>query len=245
MNHSKQLLLGLALSFSLGLTAEAATVTLPTHLGPTDFDTSAFPNVLVAGSLSSTALTFGSGLPVVFGPFTLAQAQPFVTGSDISRGLALGAGPTGGLPDFIVPGFGNISILNGPGADLVVFEAGSPSEPIRLAVSLDGGLTFSLNIDFNTTPTVPANSASGFATNTVFIDLADFGIAAGQKVDALRLQGIFTGVGGSGPDILAIGVLNFGAPTGNVPGNVPEPTTMALVGGALVAAALWRRKRVA
>lgn len=231
-----------ALALTLASTASAVTISLPTHLGPTDFDTTAFPNVLVAGSLSNTSLTFGSGVGVTLGPFTLAQGQPFVTGSDITQGLALGAGPTGGIPDFIVPGFGNISIINGPGADLVIFEAGSPSEPIRLSLSLDGGATFSANIDFATTPTVPLDTSSGFATNTVFIDLTDFGILAGQKVDALRLQGIFTGVGGSGPDILAIGVLNFDTPTGNIPGDVPEPSTVVTVGCVLMAAAIWRKR---
>lgn len=233
----------------LGLTTlHAGVITLPTHLGPTDFDTSAFPNTLVGGSLSSTSLQFGAGVPIASGPFTLAQAIPLVTGSDISQGLALGAGPTGGVADFIVPGFGNISIINGPGADLVIFEAGSPAEGFLLAVSLNGGVTFSSSILFSTSAAVPANSASGFATNTAFVDLTDFGIGAGDKVDAIMLSGLFTGIGGSGPDILAIGVLNFGTPTGNVPGDgtsIPEPSTFALMFGGLAAVVWARRKRSA
>lgn len=228
--------------FAAFTTLQAATVTLPTNLGPTDFDTSAFPNTLVGGSLSGTALVFGTSTPLAFGPFTLAEVTPLVTGPDIANGLALGAGTL--APDFIVPGFGNISILNGAGADLVVFEAGAPAEPFLLSVSLDGGITFSANISYDTLPAAPADSSSGFATNTAFVDLADFGIGAGQKVDAIRLQGIFTGIGGSGPDILAIGVLNFGTPTGNVPGDdtVPEPSTMALVAAGLGLVVYARRK---
>lgn len=222
---------------ALATVAFGATVALPTHLGPTNFDTTAFPNTLVGGSFSSTSLTFGSvGPALTFGPFAVAAVIPEVTGSDLKRGLALGQGPVVGVPDFLIPGFGDISILNGPGADLVVFEAGSPSEEFKLAVSLDGGITFSANMNYFTFASVPLDASSGFNTNTAFIDLTDFGILAGQRVDALRLEGLFTGIGGSGPDILAIGVLNFGPPTGRVPPSVPEPSTwamLALGGGAI------------
>jgi len=228
------------------MASSAQAVVLPTHLGPIDLPTARFATAVVGGSFSSTSLTFGAGASactgLAFGPFTSAAIAPCVIGSDIRDGLGLGAGPTGGAPDFLVPGFGLVSIINGPGADLIVWEAGSPAEDFKLAISMDGGVTFSANITYSTSAAVPGDASSGFATNTAYIDLADFGVGAGDLIDAVRLEGLFTGIGASGPDLLAVGVINAGRPTGNVPG-IPEPGTLALLGIALGGLGVARRRK--
>jgi hypothetical protein len=212
----------LALFTSVG--AFAAPIVLPTDLGAKVFDTSNFATGLADSSCSSTCLVFGSGVPVASGPFSTAQIAPLVIGADISQGVALGQGPAGGVADFIIPSFGALAtIINGAGADFVIWEAGSPAEQVLVSVSLGGG-AFSAAIAYATLIASPADSSSGFQTNSVHINLDDFGIAAGSIIDQVRIQGLFTGVGGSGPDILAIAALNAG------PATVPEPGTLALLG---------------
>lgn len=58
------------------------------------------------------------------------------------------------------------------------------------------------------------------------------------------MSGLFTGIGGSGPDLLAIAALNAGPPTGNIPG-VPEPGTLALLGLGLAGLGFARRRKAA
>lgn len=224
----------------MATTAQAASIDLPTDLGAKTFDTANFATGLAGSQCSATCLTFGSGIGVNGGPFTTAQITPLIVGPDLTQGVALGAGPAGGAPDFIIPSFGLLaSIANGAGADFVIWEAGAPPEGVLVSVSLGGGV-FSAAISYTTSVASPADSSSGFQTNSVHIDLDDFGIAAGGLIDQVRIQGLFTGIGGSGPDILAIAALNAGPPTG-----VPEPSALALLGLAFagVYGVSRRRKR--
>jgi len=246
MDFGKYLVGVLSILF-LTYSTHAVPITNPTDTGPITLDSDNFANVLVDGSLSSTSLTFGPGSGFNVGPLSLATAEPFVVGSDLSIGLALGQGPAGGIGDFIVPGFGLASIINGTGADLVVWEAGSPAESFLLSISLDGGASFSANMSYSTSSVVPAASTPPFAINSVSIDLADFGVSASEQIDAIRLEGLFTGVGGSGPDILAVAAINAGAPTGDVPGGgggaVPEPSTYAMMLLGLASLGIARRRK--
>lgn len=211
------------------MAGSAVAATMPTDTGSIVISDSNFATTVVSSSLSSTSATFGPGFAFTSGPFTTAQSIPWVTGSDLTMGLALGQGPAGGVADFIVPGFGLASIVNGAGADFAVWEAGSPSEPFLMSVSTDGGLTFSASLSFATVVTNPLVTTPPFNVNVAFVNLDDFGFAAGATVDAVKLSGLFTGIGGSGPDLLAIAAINAGAPTGNI-NPIPEPEIYAMMG---------------
>jgi hypothetical protein len=216
---------------------------MPGVAGNFAVDSNNFPTALLASSLSSTSLLFGPGGAVSSGPFTTAAAAAYVIGSGLDTGVALGQGPTGGAAEYLVAGVGMASIVNGAGADLAGWEAGTPSESFRIRVSTDGGATFSAFVSYTTVATVPQDSSSGFASNIGFVELDDFGIGAGVSIDAVQVEGLFTGIGGSGPDILALAILNAGAPTGNVPTGVPDGgATVGLLGLALAGGYLFRRR---
>ena len=97
-----------------------------------------------------------------------------------------------------------------------------------MSVSTDGGLTFSASLSFATVVTNPLVTTPPFNVNVAFVNLDDFGFAPGATVDAVKLSGLFTGVGGSGPDLLAIAAINAGAPTGNI-NPIPEPEIYAMM----------------
>src|SRR5688572_20253016 len=75
--------------------AAASPIVMPTDLGAEVFDTNNFATGLAGSSCSSTCLTFGSGIGINFGPLSTAQIEPLVVGTDLTQGVALGAGTNG------------------------------------------------------------------------------------------------------------------------------------------------------
>jgi len=216
----------------------AGPITLPTDLGAQTFDTNNFATSVASASCSATCLAFGTGVPggVLSGPLSLATIEPWLVGADLANGVGLGAGTV--APDYVIPAFGSLaSIANGAGYDFVIWEAGQPAEDVYVSISL-GGSVFSAPILYSTAVASPANSASGYQTNSVHINLDDFGIASGGLIDQVRIQGLFTGIGGSGPDILAVAALNAGPPT-----TVPDPgSSLLLLGMGLAGLSAWRKR---
>jgi hypothetical protein len=111
--------------------------------------------------------------------------------------------------------------MNLAGADLVIFEVGTPD---IFDVEINGVRNQYLSVD-------TGESAGGFALNGLAIDLSDFGVANGDFITDVRLWGgNMEPNNGTVASYSLVGALN----------PVPAPASMALLGlGALVA----RRRR--
>jgi hypothetical protein len=164
-----------------------------------------------------------------------------LTGANFNTGIA-NIGNTGGPVDYAI-GY-NTPIVNGAGNDFgLVVGYSWPSDTYHIAVSTDGGSTFSafqdfsgssLGVDTGVNMSYYYGGGGPYATDLVVvpIDLNVFGIALGSSVNAIEIQGN----AGEQPDLFRIA--GFG--TGSA---VPEPMTMFLTGAGLVGLAVWRRRR--
>jgi len=119
---------------------------------------------------------------------------------------------------FIKVAFTDNSIVNGSGADFVIFEETGvdPGDAVKITIS---GVTHMYATPLRSGP-----------VNAAFIDLDDFGIAPGDRVSVMTLWG-----GATEPEYMGIGALNNGPP-------LPAPAAVWLVGFGLLTLPAARRR---
>jgi len=127
--------------------------------------------------------------------------------------------------EYVTVGFTDNLIFNGAGYDLIIFEMFSGPEIGNIVVEIGG------------TPLFQQAISQGYMdiggvynyVNAAFVDLADYGFAANQTTNYVRAYGI-------GSEYAAFGAWN------NLSVGVPEPSTMLLLGSALLGLAGFARK---
>lgn len=165
-------------------------------------------------------VTGSSGNYWVMNAATLPAA---VTGSDTNSFVR----NLGGSAAYIDFAFTDNAIVNGAGADLVLFELGSPD---LFTITLNGMTRSAQSL-------ATGFSSAGYSLNAAAIDLDVFGLASGATVNQLRLT--FTDQPGSNAAVAAIGALN------STTSAVPETKTwgMFLAGFGILGAILRRRRK--
>ena len=135
--------------------------------------------------------------------------------------------------------FTDLMAVNGPGADIVMFEGYNPpmhSEPYDIAVRVAGS-GFTAFETFAASEYLPLPSADGYATHALPLDLDRYALAAGTVVDAVMFRSLANLMGHPEGDPIMAAVLQGGQDV------IPEPATITLVGIGLVAALRRRRTR--
>jgi len=116
---------------------------------------------------------------------------------------------------FVQLGFVDNLLVNGAGADLVLFEIGTPNQ---VAVSLSFGGT-EKTYDFSS-----AGSVNGVAINEVAINLDDFNVAPDASFSSVIIRLDIEATNMTVPALSLVGALN----TGVAP--IPIPAAVGLVG---------------
>ena len=164
--------------------------------------------VTVIGGFSFDDNAFADALTGANGGFS-GNATLSTAVTDIDPDTYVYGNTTGA---YIELAFTDNNLVNGGGADLVLFEIGD-ADTIGLTI---GGTTI------NYTPVSTGSSTtSGFTLNAAAIDLGDFGIAAGALVNNFRLE-----MYQNGPDFSLAGALNTAV--------VPVPAAVWLFGSGLL-----------
>lgn len=206
-----------AIAAALWIGGAGGVLAAPISIGGYVFDSAAFP----------TAAQYVSGGPPTFSSATgdLNADLLAAVNSDLATYVF-------GTPVTFNLLFGNAPVVNGVGADLVVFELGVPD---TVTLSAEFGGAFTGPQVFATSFT--GSQAAGFNLNAAAIDLSEFGVPLGDLVSLFQLNNTSTQTGSS--SIVAVGALNTGTP----PLPVPDPgSTLLLIGIGLAGVTTWRKR---
>jgi hypothetical protein len=99
--------------------------------------------------------------------------------------------------------FGNRTLLNGPGPDLLVYETDNP-EPFRISVFDPTRNNYTSTAQFVPRPTGTNNNICQTNVNSVAIDLDAFGIAENTEVSLIYVDNLGESTSFSGSDIADI-----------------------------------------
>ena len=133
-----------------------------------------------------------------------------------------------GVTDFVQLGFTDNVLVNGLGADLVLFELGVPSV---FGVSITIGGTTRSYASVST-----GAQAGGFGLNAAAIDLSDFGIAFGASLSSIVI--LMGDASNTQPSLSLVGALN----SRELGSQIPEPASLSLAVIALLGLAATRRR---
>ena len=173
-------------------------------VGGFTFEDNAFADTLIA---SSGSFTFVG--PSLASALTDSSASTYAFSNDTGA--------------FVTLGFTDNLLVNGAGADLVLFELGIP-DPFRVTINGISATYATTNTGF---------TAAGFNLNAAAIDLTLFGILSGASVTQVMLEFPNNGTRAS---TALVGALN----SANA---VPEPSTWAmLIGGVGLMGGVMRRR---
>lgn len=200
--------------------AMAVDVTMPTTTGPQPFDADAFASSIHSGPAGGAFGCFTGG---AISPCTSASLLLAVLGPDLTMGLTLGTNAQVEI------------VFAKPGDRVAIWEAGNFTaahdyQDLQVSVRTAAGWTLPHSYATEHIGRVLGDTEpSGYPTNYGTFSAADFGLAPGAHIDAVRLHA-YAGGEPAHADVLAVAV-------------VPEPDTTALLLSGLAGLGWLLRRR--